>query len=74
MRRVPGVRTMWESSACAVFRERDYPNIPRWSENRRYGRDDWSQTPRPAEEEYASRNVPASRAPAAPSTGAGIGG
>lgn len=42
----------------AVFRERDYPTIPRWSEGRRYGAEDGRSMPTPAApaEEYARRD------------------
>jgi hypothetical protein len=63
----------------AVFREKDYPKIPRWSEGRRYGRDDapvWNQS-----EPYSRDNETAGRAeesrrvsPAAPAPGASADG
>lgn len=59
----------------AVFRERDYPTIPRWSEGRRYGYDDRAM-PAPAEE-YARRdNEGYNRTPptaSAPPAGVGSG-
>lgn len=52
----------------AVFREKNYPNIPRWSEGRRYGYNDapvWDKSA-PSSSAERSRSEPA---PAAPSAG-----
>lgn len=60
----------------AVFRERDYPQIPRWSEDRRWGREDapvWN-APAPSIVERSAREERAVPAPAAPYGGSSADG